>query len=246
MIPIADQLAALIRDREQREADPNAAWNAYLEGHYGPERMAAAALAVEARKQELKAERDRITNGLNLALGITPVWKSHRDAEIVGFKAFLIDPGNGSRRVGIFPNLEEATDAINAMRARLNAERERRFKVEVAEHRAKRDATERRTKLGAERRLEIKAAREGQTKLTQASLPQRPNKSGLPNGVVKRETKSGDRYSAVISMTQPDGKRLQRMISTYDTPEEAHDAYRRAHIKVHGEASRYWNQRHEL
>lgn len=248
MIPIADQLAALVRDRERIEANPNAAWNAYLEGHYGPERMAAAALAAEVRRQELKTERDRIISALNLPLGINPVWKSHRDAEIVSFKAFLIDPGNGSRRVGIFPNLEEATDAINAMRARLNAERERRFQVEVAEHRAKRDATERRTKLGAERerRLEIKAAREGQTKLTQASLPQRPNKSGLPNGVVKRETKSGDRYSAVIGMTQPDGKRLQRMISTHDSPEQAHDAYRRAHIELHGEASRYWNQRHEL
>lgn len=124
MIPIADQLAALIRDREQREADPNAAWREYLEGHYGPERVAAAALAVEARKQELKAERDRITNGLNLALGITPVWKKGYSVEIEHYKATLIAPSHGNRRVGEFKTAEEATNAINNMRARLDAERE--------------------------------------------------------------------------------------------------------------------------
>jgi len=138
-IPIIDQLTALIRDRKQIETEPNAAWNRYLEGHHGRERAAAAALAAEARKQELKAERERITNALNLPLGISPVWKGYHSAEIVSFKAFLINPGGGSRRVGTFPTVEKAVEAINVMRSRLNAERERRYQVEVAEHRAKRN-----------------------------------------------------------------------------------------------------------
>lgn len=209
-IPIADQLAALIRDREQIEARPNAAWNEYLEGHYGPERQAAALLEREARIQGFKAERDRISNALNLPVGVTPIWRHHASTEIVGFRATLFAPSYGNRRVGKFPTVEEAAEAINALRAKLDAESE------------------------------------GRVKLTQASLPQQPNKSGLPTGVIKRTTAKGDRFSAVIGMTQPDGKRLQRMISTHDSPEQAHDAYRRAHIELHGEASRYWNQRHEL
>lgn len=130
MIPISiiDQVVALIHCREQMDAAPNAAWNAYLEGHHGRERAAAAALAAEARKQELKAERERITNALNLPLGISPVWKGYYSAEIVSFKAFVINPGGGSRRVGTFPTVEKAVEAINVMRSRLNAERERRYR----------------------------------------------------------------------------------------------------------------------
>ncbi|MER2514178.1 MAG: hypothetical protein ABTQ25_17470 [Nitrosomonas ureae] len=192
------------------EADPNAVWREYVEGHHGPERMAAAALAAEARKQGFRAERDRIANALNLPDGATPIWKHSHSVEIAGFRATLIAPAHGNRKLGTFITAEEASEAINSARVQLDVELERRIK------------------------------------LTQASLPQPPNKSGLPTGVIKRETKKGDRYSAVIDMTQPDGKRLQRMIGTYDSPEEAHDAYRRAHIKVHGEASRYWEQRHEL
>ena len=209
-IPIADQLAALIRDRMQIEARPNAAWSEYIEGHYGPERQAAALLEREARIQGFKAERDRISNALNLPVGVTPIWKHHLSVEIVGFRATLFAPSYGNRRVGEFPTVEEAAEAINALRAKLDAESE------------------------------------GRVKLTQASLPQQPNKSGLPTGVIKRTTAKGDRFSAVIGMTQPDGKRLQRMISTHATPEEAHDAYRRAHIELHGERSRYWSKRHEL
>lgn len=212
MIPIsiADQLAALIRDRMQIEAKPNATWREYLEGHYGPERQAAALLEREARKLGFKAERDRIINSLHLPDGVTPIWKHHASTEIIAFRATLFAPSYGNRRVGEFPTVEEAAEAINTLRAKLDAESE------------------------------------GRIKLTQASLPQQPNKSGLPTGVIKRTTAKGDRFSAVIGMTQPDGKRLQRMISTHATPEEAHDAYRRAHIELHGERSRYWSQRHEL
>lgn len=209
-IPIADQLAALIRDREHREAKPNAAWNEYLEGHYGPERQAAALLEKETRIQEFKAERDRVVNGLNLPAGVAPVWRHHLSVEIVAFRATLVAPSYGNRRVGEFPTVEEAAEAINALRAKLDAESE------------------------------------GRVRVTQASLPQRPNKSGLPTGVIKRNTGKGDRYSAVIRMIRPDGKPVQRMLGTFDSPEEAHDDYRRAHIELHGERSRYWNQRHEL
>lgn len=212
MIPIsiADQLAALIRDREHREAKPNAAWSEYLEGHYGPERQAAALLEREARIQGFKAERDRIANGLSLPAGITPIWKHHLSVEIIAFRATLFAPSYGNRRVGEFPTVEEAAEAINTLRAKLDAESE------------------------------------GRVRVTQASLPQRPNKSGLPTGVIKRNTGKGDRYSAVIRMIRPDGKPVQRMISTHDTPEEAHRAYQIEHIKIHGEKSRYWSKRHEL
>lgn len=157
-IPIADQLAALIRDREQIEAKPNATWREYLEGHYGPERQAAALLEKEARTQEFKAERDRIANGLSLPAGITPIWKHHLSVEIIAFRATLFAPSYGNRRVGKFPTVEEAAEAINTLRAKLDAESE------------------------------------GRIKLTQASLPQRPSKSGLPSGVIKRTTAKGDRF----------------------------------------------------
>ena len=209
-IPIADQLALLIRDREHREAKPNAAWNEYLEGHYGPERQAAALLEREARIQGFKSERDRIINALHLPDGVTPIWKHHLSVEIVGFRATLVAPSYGNRRVGEFPTVEEAAEAINALRAKLDAESERRVRV------------------------------------TQASLPQQPSKSGLPSGVIRRNTKKGDRFSAVIRMIRPDGKPVQRMLGTFDSPEEAHRVYCKAHVELHGEASRYWNKRHEL
>lgn len=209
-ISIVDQLAALINCREQMEAAPNAAWNAYLEGHYGPERAAAQALDAEVRKQAFQSERRQIINALSLPVGVTPIWKHQYSLEISGFKANFIAPRHGNRRLGEFRTVEEAAEAISAMRARLEVELERRVK------------------------------------LTQASLPQQPNKSGLPTGVIRREMKSGDRFSAVICITNPDGKRSQKMVGTFDNPEEAHDAYRRAHIELHGEASRYWNKRHEI
>lgn len=71
------------------------------------------------------------------------------------------------------------------------------------------------------------------------TLPARA--SGLPTGVQVRRNKGGDRYAAIIFTN---GR--SRMIGTFDSPEEAHDAYRKAHIELHGELSRYWSQRHEL
>lgn len=209
-IPIIDQLTALIRDRKRIETEPNAAWNRYLEGHHGRERQAAALLERETRKQGFKAERDRISNALNLPDGVTPIWKHHLSVEIVGFRATLVAPCYGNRRVGEFPTVEEAAEAINALRAKLDAESE------------------------------------GRVKLTQASLPQQPSKSGLPSDVIRRNTKKGDRFSAVIRMIRPDGKPVQRMLGTFDSPEEAHRVYCKAHVELHGEASRYWNKRHDL
>lgn len=207
MIPIsiADQLDALIHCRKKMEAAPDAAWNAYLEGHYGPERAATKALDAEVRKQKFQSARRQIINALNLPVGVTPIWKHHASVEIVGFKATLLAPAHGNRRLGQFPSVAEAVDAINNLRAELDAAQQRRIK------------------------------------LTPASLPEMRTKSGLPSGVIKRSAKCGDRYSAVIHDT---GK--QRMISTHDTPEEAHRAYCKAHIELHGERSRYWNQRHAL
>jgi hypothetical protein len=212
MIPISiiDQVAALIKCREKMEAAPNAAWNAYIEGHYGPERAAAQALDAEERKQAFQFERRQIINALNLPAGVTPIWKHYTSVEIVGFKATLVAPTHGNRRVGEFKTAEEAAEAINAIRERLDVDVERRIK------------------------------------LTQATLPQQPNKSGLPSGVIKRETKKGDRFSAVICVTHPDGKRFQKMVGTFDNPEEAHRAYQIEHIKINGERSRYWSKRHEL
>lgn len=125
MIPIADQLAALIRDRQQIEAKPNAAWNAYLEGHYGPERQAAALLEKETRTQEFKAERDRVINALNLPDGVTPIWKNYLSVEIIAFRATLIAPSYGNRGLGEFPTAQEAAEALNNLRAKLDAESER-------------------------------------------------------------------------------------------------------------------------
>ena len=123
MISIADQLALLIRDREQREADPNAAWREYLEGHYGPERAAAQALDAEVRKQAFQSERRKIINGL--PEGITPIWKHQYSLEVVGFRAALVAPCYGNRRVGKFATVEEAAEAINSLRAKLDAKSER-------------------------------------------------------------------------------------------------------------------------
>jgi len=72
--------------------------------------------------------------------------------------------------------------------------------------------------------------------------PQERTHSGLPLGVVKRASvNKGDRFSAVIN-----NRGRNRMLGTFDTPEEAHRAYCKAHIELHGEQSRYWSQRHEL
>lgn len=210
-ISIADQLDALIQCREQMEATPTTAWNQYLEGHYGPERKAAVLAEKEARIQELKAERDRIINALNLPAGVIPIW-GRASVEVVAFRATLVAPRYGNQRLGEFPSAEEAAEAINTLRANLDAEAEGRIRV------------------------------------TQASLPQKPSKSGLPSGVIKREAKSGDRYAAMIDIPAQGNNcaRKRKMVGTFDTPEEAHNAYRKAHIDLHGERSRYWSQRHEL
>lgn len=57
-------------------------------------------------------------------------------------------------------------------------------------------------------------------------------------GVERRYTlKFGNRFTASITL---DGKK--RMIGIFDTPEQAHEAFKRAHVELHGTRSRYWGE----
>lgn len=64
------------------------------------------------------------------------------------------------------------------------------------------------------------------------------NSTGF-KGVIKAFDKSGrPRYRSVIKSAD-----INRWQGTYDTPEEAHEAYKQASIKYHGEFSPYWSER---
>lgn len=160
------------------------------------------------------AERKRIVARMNLPSGVTPLWSADGD---LSFRAVLHVYQQGTRYLGIFDTPEAAHEVHRKAHIEHYGERSRFWPRQSAGN-------------GLRKRPN-----------TQASLQQKPSKSGLPSGVIKRHSKAGERYSAVI---HEGGK--SRMISTHDTPEEAHRAYQIEHIKIHAEASRYWNQRHAL
>ena len=170
---------------------------------------------------DLAAERKRIAASMKLPSGVQVLW--HATGEM-SFRAVLYAYQQGTRYLGVFDTPEAAHEAHRKAHIEHYGERSRYLRQRAFDD-------------GAPKRKRPN---------TQASLQQRPTKSGLPTGVIKRSAKSGDRYSAVIAFTDPDGDRCQRMISTHDTPEEAHRAYQIEHIKIHGEDSRYWAQRNAL
>lgn len=59
-----------------------------------------------------------------------------------------------------------------------------------------------------------------------------PNSNGF-RGV--QRTKSGKRFFATVRWRDSRGLRARRHLGTFDTPEEAHEAYMRATRKIHGE-----------
>lgn len=170
--------------------------------------------AKAAAAAKVAAERKRIVARMNLPLGVTPLWSASGD---LSFRAVLHVYQQGIRYLGTFDTPEAAHEVHRKAHIEQYGERSRYCRRKDA-----RDGTRKRSN-------------------TQASLPEKSRKSGLPLGVIKRQSKAGYRYSARI---QANG--TTRMISTHDTPEEAHRAYQIEHIKIHGEDSRYWNQRYAL
>lgn len=169
-----------------------------------------------AAAAKVAAERKSFVARLNLPSGVTPFWNADGD---LSFRAVLHVYQQGIRYLGSFDTPEAAHEAHRKAHIEHYGERSRFLGQRTGDDGA------------------LKRRRSN----TQASLEQQRSKSGLPSGVIKRSGKKGDRYSAVIYDA---GK--QRMISTHDTPEEAHRAYQIEHIKIHGKYSRYWNQRHAL
>lgn len=169
-----------------------------------------------AATAKLAEERKRLTASMRLPSGVQVHWTAKGELR---FRAVLYAYAQGTRYLGVFDTPGAAHEAHRKAHIEHYGERSRYLL-----QRAFDDGTPKRKRPN-----------------TQASLQQHPTKSGLPSGVIKRINSKGERFSAVIHDA---GK--QRMISTHDTPEEAHRAYQIEHIKTHGKNSRYWNQRHAL
>jgi hypothetical protein len=71
-----------------------------------------------------------------------------------------------------------------------------------------------------------------------------PDAGDLPQGVSEKTTKNGPRYIATLRYVRDDSRVAQKRIGTYDTPEEASDAYQRAHIEHFGSQSKFYKDEH--